>query len=144
MSGITSLQTLLANLQPSLAAEEFVFISRPHAQYGDGAELNPVAVIAEDEGLTLIVPKRRADAAGENYCGVFHKITLQVHSSLVAAGLTATVAGALSQRGISVNVVAAFYHDHLFVPAPQATGAMEVLAALSASAGSVAKETENE
>jgi hypothetical protein len=59
-------------------------------------------------------------------------ITLDVHSSLEAVGLIATVSGALAAAGISVNVFAGFYHDHLFVPASKAAQAMSVLKELSA------------
>lgn len=62
---------------------------------------------------------------------LFRAITLEVHSSLNAVGLTAAVSGALARRGISANVVAAFYHDHIFVPAGQAQEALETLGALS-------------
>lgn len=134
MSGITDLATLLASLRPVLARGEFVFVSRPLASYGDGVELNPIAAFVEKEGLTLVVQKDRADAVGEQYHGVFRLITLQVHSSLDAVGLTAAVAAAFSEQGISVNVVAAFYHDHLFVPASRAHDAMKVLAGLASPA----------
>lgn len=134
MSGITDLATLLASLRPVLARGEFVFVSRPLASYGDGVELNPIAAFVEKEGLTLVVQKDRADAVGEQYHGVFRLITLQVHSSLDAVGLTAAVAAAFSEQGISVNVVAAFYHDHLFVPASRAPDAMKVLAGLASPA----------
>ena len=51
-------------------------------------------------------------------------------SSLEAVGLTAAVAGALAAEGISANVVAAFHHDHVFVPAGRAAEAMACLARL--------------
>jgi len=62
------------------------------------------------------------------------RITLTVHSSLEAVGLTAAVAGALARQGISANVVAAFYHDHIFVPRDQAERAVAVLEKLGAAA----------
>jgi hypothetical protein len=55
-----------------------------------------------------------------------------VHSSLEAVGLTAAVAGALTAAGISANVVAAFHHDHVFVPADRAEAAMAQLDLLRA------------
>ena len=131
MTGITDLETLLANLKPTLVPGEFVFITLPLAKYGDGAELSPIAAFEENEGLTLILRKESADAADKHYAGAFRLITLQVHSSLAAVGLTAAVAEALSKRAISTNVVAAFHHDHLFVPSSRAKDAIETLTALT-------------
>ncbi len=59
------------------------------------------------------------------------RITLNVHSALEAVGLTAAVATALTREGISANVVAAYYHDHIFVPEVDAERALEALRALS-------------
>ena len=55
------------------------------------------------------------------------RITLQVHSSLEAVGLTARVAESLADRGISANMVAAFHHDHVFVPWPRRAEALIIL-----------------
>ncbi|MFT5520425.1 MAG: hypothetical protein ACI9IA_001018, partial [Enterobacterales bacterium] len=55
----------------------------------------------------------------------------KVHSSLEAVGLTAAVATALTQKGISANVIAAYYHDHIFVPSDKAASALEALLAIS-------------
>ena len=58
-------------------------------------------------------------------------ITLRVHSDRHAVGLTAAFATALGQAGISCNVVAAAYHDHLFVAADAADRAVAVLQELA-------------
>ena len=79
------------------------------------------ALIREAEGVTII-------RQGSGWA----RITLAVHSSLEAVGLTAAVAGALAEQGISANMVAAFHHDHLFVPWSRRAEAMVVLRALSA------------
>ncbi|MEP7144332.1 MAG: ACT domain-containing protein [Ferruginibacter sp.] len=54
-------------------------------------------------------------------------MTLTVHSSLEAVGLTAAFATELSNEGISCNVVAAFYHDPIFVTQKDAGKAIKVL-----------------
>ncbi|EXJ78160.1 hypothetical protein A1O3_09321 [Capronia epimyces CBS 606.96] len=54
-------------------------------------------------------------------------ITCDVHSSLAAVGFMATLATRLARRGISVNPVSGFFHDHLFVPAEKAEEAVRVL-----------------
>ncbi len=130
--GESELSRLLADLAPHLLPERYVFCSLPRGVYGDGAELAPLAAFLEEEGLTLVVPERRAREACIAYTSVFRCITLAVHSSLNGVGLTAVVATKLAQRGISVNVIAAVYHDHLFVPADQAERAVAALAEVSA------------
>jgi hypothetical protein len=47
--------------------------------------------------------------------------------------MMAAIAGALTEAGISCNAVAAYHHDHLFVPWPRARDAMDVLHALTGS-----------
>ncbi len=127
MAGETDLDKLLALLQPKLLEGEFVFCSLPDIHYGDLADLHPLACYQEDEGLSLLLEKQAADAADLHYNSVFRGITLSVHSSLDAIGFTAAVANKLAVNGISANVVAAHYHDHVFVPADKAELAMQLL-----------------
>lgn len=131
MPAETDLEVLLSSLSPQLMADEFVFCTLPDARYGDFAHLSPLAAFQEREGLTLILTRARAQDSGFAYTGVFRCLTLTVHSSLDAVGLTAAVAGALADRGISANVLAAWYHDHVFVPAERAEEALAVLATLA-------------
>jgi hypothetical protein len=92
--------------------------------------VDPIATVREDEGLTLVLSRADADAAGLSYEAAQAWITLRVHSSLEAVGMTAAVAAALTDAGISCNVLAAFHHDHVFVPAQRGEQARAVLAAL--------------
>ena len=62
------------------------------------------------------------------------RITLKIHSSLEAVGLTAAVLQALASEAISANVVAGFYHDQIFVSQTSAERAMACLTLLSAAA----------
>ena len=78
------------------------------------------ALIREEEGVTVIRP-------GKGWA----RITLGVHSSLSAVGLTARVAEALTSEGISANMVAACRHDHVFVPWGRRHEALSVLRALA-------------
>ena len=77
--------------------------------------------------MTIIVKKETADALNLGYSFIASWITLTVYSSLEAVGLTAAFSRALSEGGISCNVVAAFYHDHIFVDRKDAKKAMEIL-----------------
>lgn len=89
------------------------------------------ATIREDEGLTVVLPRERADALGLSYDFVAAWITLRVHSALEAVGLTAAFSAALTQAGLSCNVLAGFHHDHLLVPYEQAEDALAVLRELA-------------
>ena len=115
MSGITELDELLRAMSPKLLDSEFVFCT-VKGKLNDYAELDPVATFIESEGLTLVLEKSVAEKAGLAFDGSFSQITLTVHSSLEAVGLTAAVATKLASKGISANVIAAYYHDHVFVP----------------------------
>ncbi len=127
MTGETSLSKLLSSLAPQLRDEEYIFCTVGNGRYGDHPELEPIASFMEAEGLTLVIPKHRADENGILYEGVFRCITLAVHSSLAAVGLTAVIATKLTEYNISANVIAAFYHDHVFI---QANHVEEALVAL--------------
>jgi hypothetical protein len=107
-----------------------VFVTQPGKRVADAADLNPIAAFEEQEGLTLVLRREQADAIGVHYQGIFRMITLQVHSSLEAVGLTAAVAEALSEQGISANVMAAYFHDHVFVPSDRARDAIAILEGL--------------
>jgi len=108
-----------------------VFCTLENASYGDCADLEPVACCAETEGLTLVLPRSTADGAGLTYTGVFRRITLDLSTSLQETGLTARVAASLAARGIAANVIAAYFHDHIFVPAERAAEAVGILSGLS-------------
>ena len=115
MSAERDLRTLLKSMSPVLLEGEFVFLTFANARYGDFAELEPMASFMESEGLSLVVPKARADEQGMTYEGLFKCISLQVHSSLEAVGLTAAISKKLTDYDISANVIAGYFHDHVFV-----------------------------
>ena len=131
MNGETNLACLLKTMSPKLMDGEFVFLSFTNATYGDYAHLKPIASMLESEGLSLVVNKHLADQAGLSYQGVYKGISLDVHSSLDAVGLTAAFSSELSKAGISANVIAGFYHDHIFVKDSDADKALLVLEGIS-------------
>jgi hypothetical protein len=128
MTGETDLAKLLATMSPQLLAGEYVFCTFADARYGELAQLGPIAAVQEAEGLTLIIPRSRADENNLPYETVLKGITLTIHSSLDAVGLTAAFAQQLSHHGISANVIAGYYHDHIFVQSKHAERAMKALA----------------
>jgi hypothetical protein len=131
MSGENDLATLLSSMAPELLPESYVFVSFADGVYGQHANLEPIAAIREAEGLTLIIPRALADGRQLAYAAVFRQITLNVHSSLESVGLTAAVATKLAAYGISANVVAGYFHDHLFVPDDRAAEALRALDAIT-------------
>ncbi len=136
-AGETDLARLLATLTPQLGAESYVFCTlTPDVWKRAGTTLAPLATFREAEGVSVILREDEAAQAGLGGEGPFRLITLTVYSSLQAVGLLAAVTGALAAAGISVNAVAAFYHDHLLVPAERAEEALAVLQTLSRGASS--------
>ena len=131
MSTEKDLDRLLQGLSPVLLPGEFVFCSFEQASYGEHADLEPIATVQEREGLTFIVPRAAADAQSLEYESTFRCITLNVHSSLLAVGLTAAVASKLADHGISANVLAGFHHDQIFVRSDHAARAIEVLESIA-------------
>lgn len=127
MSGETNLEVLLKSMKPVLRGGEFVFLTTRRSLL-EAIPLEPLGLFHEEEGLTLILPREKADAAGLPYSAVFRMITLSVHSSLEAVGFLAAITHRLAARGISVNPVSAYFHDHLFVPSARAEESLAVLA----------------
>jgi hypothetical protein len=134
MSGTIKLTTLLAAMEPELSDDEMVFCSFQQATVQDKLFLCPSGFFKEREGITLIIRRSDAERYGVPFHTVLRAITLNVHSSLEAVGLTAAVTGRLARHGVSANVVAAYYHDHIFVPASDAGRALQALKGLQAEA----------
>ncbi|ROM52595.1 acetyltransferase [Pseudomonas poae] len=132
MAGETALATLLRSMSPQLNEGDYVFCTVPDQRIPEGCEV--IGSFREQEGLTLIVERQQAQQAGLVFEYVAAWITLNVHSALEAVGLTAAFASALGKAGISCNVIAGYYHDHLFVGRADAERAMHVLRQLAADA----------
>lgn len=125
MVGETDLRLLLRGLKPELDPTEYVFATLHHA--AAAYALMPLATFRETESVTAILPRSMAEAQGLDFTYPCQRITLTVHSSLQAVGMIAAIATRLAEAGISVNPVAAYHHDHLFVPSADAAKAMAVL-----------------
>ena len=130
MTGETNLQQLLATMHPKLQPGDYVFCTLPNPVTIDQQKI--ICLFREEEGVTVVIEKELADSMRLSYSFVAAWITLTVHSSLEAVGLTAAFSAALAQKSISCNVVAAFYHDHIFVHKNDAASAIETLNHLAA------------
>lgn len=126
MNGETDLKILLSSMDPEMSEDSFIFYTTK-ADSEDILKLNPWAIIKEREGYTAIVTEKIAKRNNISFQGIYKRITLNVHSSLDAVGLTAAVSTELAKANISANVVAGYYHDHVFIPTEKAETALEVL-----------------
>lgn len=131
MSGEMNLSKLLADMRPVILPERYVFCTTEKTAI-ECFDLNPLATFQESEGLTLVLNLEVAESNGFDVSSPMCCITLQIHSSLDAVGLTAAVSEALTEHQISANVIAAYFHDHIFVPERDAEKALDALQALSA------------
>lgn len=129
MPGETNLNKLLRSLNPVLNPGEYVFCVAENLHLLDSNDL--VMTFREKEGSTVILRKELADKLTLKYDFVVSWITLEVHSSLAAVGLTARFSSVLAAEGISCNVVSGYYHDHIFISATDAPKALNLLKALA-------------
>lgn len=122
-------QAMLAGMTPVLTTGVFVFccVERDRAAtlYAESE-----GVFQEEEGTTLVLPLARAETLGFDTQMPMRRIVLEVYSALDGVGLTAGVATALADEAIPCNVVAAYHHDHVFVPEEMAEKALSILQAL--------------
>lgn len=123
----TDLSLLLKSLNPIVNPGEYVFCHLPQIEN----LVNIISYFKEQEWITVIVKKNIADELGWEYSFIAAWITLQINSSLEAIGLTAAFSSALAEKGISCNVVAGYYHDHIFVEQSKAQETLQVLINLS-------------
>jgi hypothetical protein len=130
MSGETDLTKLLRTMEPVRQPGTYVFCKVASL---DGLDLKEVvSFFKEKESVTVILPRATADQLQLTYSYEAAWLTLTVHSSLAAVGLTAAFSQALADAQISCNVVAAYYHDHIFVAVQDADRALHVLQELAA------------
>jgi uncharacterized protein len=125
MLGRTNYSSLIRSMKPAMNEGEYVYCT-----VGEDTPVDlkkAICTFREKEGLTLILPRAIADEQKLNYSFVACWITLTVHSSLEAVGITAAVSKALAEANISCNAVAAYFHDHIFVAKKDAERAMRIL-----------------
>lgn len=118
---------MLASLTVSRRPGRYTVVptGRP-VEVGRGVE----AVLVEAEGPTAVATVETARHHGWPVTFEAAWLTVEVHSSLEAVGLTAALSTALADVGIACNVLAGFHHDHLLVPHSRADEAERALLAL--------------
>ncbi|WP_106790923.1 ACT domain-containing protein [Aquimarina sp. Aq78] len=129
MSGETNLTTLIRNMSPVLQAGEFVFSTVKNTDHIPREDC--IGEFKEQEGVTIILDRKKAEQLNLSYEYIASWITLKIHSSLDAVGLTAIFSTELAKHKISCNVIAGYYHDHIFVDKKDENKAINVLKKLS-------------
>jgi len=125
MSGEKQLDRLLKKMKPTLNEGDYVFCTRKDLKELDFNDI--IFTFKEQEGITIVLQQEMADRMQLEYSFVAKWITLTVHSSLEAVGLTAAFSKALAEENISCNVVAGYFHDHIFITKQDAQKALIVL-----------------
>jgi hypothetical protein len=129
IDGENDLNKLIKGLSPILNDGEYVFTSIKDSELLNTSDT--ICTFKENEGLTLVLERNRADQLGLKYNFVASWITLEVHSSLNAVGLTSLFTTELADNAISCNVIAGYYHDHIFVSTKDSLKTLEILNHLS-------------
>lgn len=129
MPGETNISVLLKEMTPKLNKGSYVFVTVKTLN-GISRE-DSICEFKEAEGTTVVLEQKRADDLCLSYQFIAAWITLEIHSSLDAVGLTALFSSALAENHISCNVIAGYYHDHIFVAKKNAGKAIQVLTELS-------------
>jgi hypothetical protein len=122
----TDLDELIRSLTPVVVPGEFVYVTCSGDTSSVG-EATIYATVREKEGISCVVKREDADQLGLSYSYIAGWITLEVHSALEAIGLTAAFSTALGAAGLSCNVIAGHYHDHILVPSTEVEKALQVL-----------------
>jgi len=124
-------KAMIAGMRPALDPRiwHFCTVDPDDTALAEQVRDAALATFTEAEGLSAILLHEYAEALDLAGPLPMRRITLRVHSALDGVGLTAAVASVLEVAGIACNMVAAFHHDHVFVPADRAEEAMELLIA---------------
>lgn len=137
METVRDTHAMLAGMKPVLKHGSFVFCSTSDAALAEQARPAALNWFRKDEGTAMILELEVAASLGFDTAMPMNRIVLEVFSALDGMGLTAAVSTALAGDNIPCNMVSAYHHDNVFVPATMADRAMHVLHSLQAQAQGV-------
>ncbi len=125
---------MISGMTPTLTPGVFVFTSTTDPDLMKSLWPHTIGTFKEAEGMSFLIPVDVAETLGLDADHPMRCITLNVYSSLEGVGLTAAVSAALGAANIPCNMIAAFHHDHVFVPSDLSQKALDVLAELQSNA----------
>jgi len=142
--GATDLSMILSTLNVVRHPGTFYYASVPDAVVNDFFQtVNFTDIIMTckepaDQATTVILDKTLVEGIYQDVFATTDEIhimhdfpaawlQLEMHTSLNAVGVTAAISKVLGEAKISANVIAAYYHDHVFVHEKDADRAIQVL-----------------
>lgn len=132
---IRNLKALLAGISPKREPGEYYIVGLSLKECAPALCEKALGCFREREGMTFFIEKKElagmSKIRGARISQPYSLITLNVYSDLTSVGFIAAVSRALAERGISVNVVSAYHHDHLLVAVKDAARAVKILSRLS-------------
>jgi uncharacterized protein len=124
---IRETNAMISKMAPKIMQDRYVFCNTGDSAMQAKCLQGALGMFVETEGMSFILSEERARDFGFDTSMPMRCITLEVHSALDGVGLTAAVATELAKQDIPCNMVAAFHHDHVFVPDAQAEAALITL-----------------
>ena len=121
-TGETNLRHLIRTMSPLLDNAEWIFAT---INVEDESALAPYAIAARSRGVDVGVTSPAADGLG-NVSVPMSRITLKCTRAR-GSGTDRSRCRCAGGGGVSANVIAAYYHDHIFVPKASADRALAVL-----------------
>lgn len=133
--GETDLASILDALTVSRRAGVFHVVTVAAAdarglEVGSGIEALIREPEAAGETVTVVCDGESLERNGWSSAFDAAWLTIDVHTSMAAVGLTAAMSAALGDEQIPCNILAGFHHDHLLVPVADVRRAIDCLMSL--------------